>query len=114
MAEIPDLPDEIDSDEELRRYVEQLHDQIKLLEKESTDSDPVTPELKQEFDKLRNKEFGKKRSISEIQALLREIQNVIEERNTDGQRLNLDKVNEELEKMEENRKDFKEEHSDYF
>ncbi|WP_276273608.1 hypothetical protein [Haloarcula litorea] len=55
MSEVPEVPDEFDSQEELKQYIDQLHDQIEFLEEEFEQSEKEKLELKQELNDLEEK-----------------------------------------------------------
>ncbi|WP_276273607.1 hypothetical protein [Haloarcula litorea] len=52
MTEVPSVPDEFNSEEELKQYIDQLHDQIEFLEEELENSEKDKLELKQELNDL--------------------------------------------------------------
>lgn len=54
MTETPPVPDEFDSEEELKAYIDQLHDHIEFLEEELTESEKEKLELKQELNEIKN------------------------------------------------------------
>lgn len=54
MTEAPNVPDEFDSEEELKAYIDQLHDHIEFLEEELTESEKEKLELKQELNEIKN------------------------------------------------------------
>lgn len=55
MTEVPNIPDEFDSEEELKTYIDQLHDQIEFLEEELEESEKEKLELKQDLNELEEK-----------------------------------------------------------
>jgi predicted RNase H-like nuclease (RuvC/YqgF family) len=52
MTETPPVPDEFDSEGELKAYIDQLHDRIEFLEEEAQESEKEKLELKQELNEL--------------------------------------------------------------
>ena len=52
MTEVPPVPDEFNSEEELKAYIDRLHDQIEFLEEELTESEKEKLELKQDLNDL--------------------------------------------------------------
>ena len=58
MTEIPELPDDLDSDEDLQQYIEQLKDHIEFLEDELEESEKEKLELKQELNQIQNTSNG--------------------------------------------------------
>lgn len=54
MGEVPELPDEFDSEQELKQYIDQLHEQIEFLEEEVEESEKEKLELNQELNEIKN------------------------------------------------------------
>jgi phage shock protein A len=54
MTKTPPVPEEFDSEEDLKAYIDQLHDQIEFLEEELTESEKEKLELKQELNEIEN------------------------------------------------------------
>lgn len=54
MTDTPPVPDEFDSEEELKAYIDQLHDQIEFLKEELSESEKEKLELKQELNDIEN------------------------------------------------------------
>ncbi|WP_276273609.1 hypothetical protein [Haloarcula litorea] len=66
MGEVPDIPDEFDSEEEVKQYIDRLHDQIEFLEEELEKSEKNKLELEQELDEIQ----GKKERLQTVEDYL--------------------------------------------
>jgi chromosome segregation ATPase len=52
MTEVPEVPDEFDSEEELQQYINRLRNQIEFLEEELEQAEKENLELKQELNEI--------------------------------------------------------------
>lgn len=90
MTDIPEIPDEFDSEEELKQYIDQLHDQIEFLEEELEKSEKTKLELEQELDEIQGKkeqlqtiedylDYNAKHDLGQIDATISRLEKKIDE-----------------------------------
>ncbi|WP_049937212.1 hypothetical protein [Haloplanus natans] len=73
MTTAPEIPDEFDSKEELKAYIDQLHDQIEFLEEEVEESEKEKLELKQELNEIEGEaSAASPEEVERIHAMLTE------------------------------------------
>jgi len=71
MTEIPDTPDDFDSDEELQQYIKELEDHIEFLEDELEESEKDKLELREELNQIQNSSLGgNEKLLEEVADLL--------------------------------------------
>jgi predicted nucleic acid-binding Zn-ribbon protein len=84
MTNAPEIPDEFDSEEELKAYIDQLHDQIEFLEEEVEESEKEKLELKQELNKI-EEQASRGGGLQDIHAALEEFIETVEDIDTHGE-----------------------------
>lgn len=85
-----EVPDEFDSEEEFKQYIDRLHDQIEFLEEELEKSEKTKLELEQELDEIQgNKEqlqtvedyldYNAKHDLGQIEATINRLEKKIDD-----------------------------------
>lgn len=73
MTEVPDIPDEFDSEKEVRRYIDRLRNQIEFLEEELEQTEKENLELRQELDEIEGEaSAADPEEVERIHAMLNE------------------------------------------
>jgi len=87
---VTEVPDEFDSEEELKQYIDRLHDQIEFLEEELEKSEKTKLELEEELDEIQgNKEqlqtiedyldYNAKHDLGQIEATINRLEKKIDD-----------------------------------
>lgn len=84
MTNAPEIPDEFDSEKDLKAYIDRLHDQIEFLEEEVEESEKEKLELKQELNEIEDKASAGG-GLQDIHAALEEFIETVEDIDTHGE-----------------------------
>lgn len=114
MSNPPEVPDEFDSEQELKDYIDQLHDEIEWLQREVEESEKEKLKLKQQLNELQSEGLTSNRSTPEIKKFLEEVREHIQEKQAENPAQDLNEVGGEVNKLGENRRSFKEKNGKYF
>ncbi|WP_135365006.1 hypothetical protein [Halosimplex halophilum] len=73
MSELPEIPDEFDSEAELKRYIGRLRTRIEVLDDERDRTERADLELKQELDELEAIVAANDEDLEQVHATLQEL-----------------------------------------
>lgn len=83
MTDIPVIPEEFDSEKELKAYIARLHDQIEFLEEEVEESEKEKLELKQELNEI-EEQASRGGTLQDIHTALEDFIETVEDIDTHG------------------------------
>lgn len=72
MVITPEIPDEFENEEELKKYIDRLHNQIEFLEEELEESEKEKLELREDLNEIEEREPASSKEIRHMAEALQE------------------------------------------